>query len=50
MLDDERGVEQLVHCADLALYASKENGRNRVTPFSQIDVHNVASLPVRKRT
>lgn len=47
---DERGVEQLVHCADLALYASKENGRNRVTPFSQIDVHNVASLPVRKRT
>lgn len=47
---EECGVEQLVHCADLALYASKEKGRNRVTPFSQIDVHNVASLPVRKRT
>ena len=47
---DELNVEHLLHCADMALYASKENGRNRVTSYHQLDVRNVASLASHKRT
>jgi diguanylate cyclase len=46
---DDQNVENLLHCADMALYASKENGRNRVTPYSQLDVSKVAILASRKR-
>ncbi|HVK98763.1 MAG TPA: diguanylate cyclase [Dongiaceae bacterium] len=47
--DDNSSLEQLVHNADMALYTSKEHGRNRITQFSQLDVCNVAQLPMRKR-
>jgi diguanylate cyclase len=43
-------LELMMHRADMALYASKERGRNRVTPFTQADVHNLKPLPLRKRT
>lgn len=47
---DQCSLEQMVHGADMALYASKENGRNRVTSSGQSDWRNVESLPVHKRT
>jgi diguanylate cyclase len=46
---DTSSLEQLMHSADMALYASKEHGRNRVTQFNQLDLCNVAQLPVRKQ-
>ncbi|HEX4937981.1 MAG TPA: hypothetical protein VFX11_04865, partial [Candidatus Kapabacteria bacterium] len=47
---DQCSLEQMVHGADMALYASKENGRNRVTCSSQGDWRNVEALPVHQRT
>lgn len=46
---DSSSPEQLMHSADMALYASKAHGRNRVTQFNQSDLYNVASLPLRKQ-
>ncbi len=34
--EDARGIETLLQRADLALYHSKQNGRNRVTPYSEL--------------
>ena len=47
---DERSVEHMVHCADIALYSSKEEGRNRVTSLGPSQLHNVESLTTRQRS
>lgn len=43
---DELNVDAMLKAADLALYQSKESGRNRVTLFAADVVTKVTSLPV----
>ncbi len=43
---DQSSVESILRCADLALYHSKLNGRNRVTLFNEREHDKVAVGPV----
>lgn len=47
---DELTVEAMLKAADLALYQSKESGRNRVTLFSADVAGKVTPLPVNRST
>lgn len=45
---DQGSVEDMLKSADLALYQSKERGRNQVTVFPQQRLSKIAHLPVGK--